>query len=181
MRLTSNFSYLQFRFRSPLAVFWILFLSALVSCGQQDDQREFEREAYSSPENFTETQNGNEIVREDPDDWRIAPFFEGLVDEITPAWPNPVQSTDAVNLQVTLSGTQSVTGLTVFSFNHETGDPVGPLFDDQGTHDFGILSIQFNANELFEFSNPESKKGLYRVILYDRNRNVISYGDIMVN
>ncbi|MEX0769281.1 MAG: hypothetical protein WD035_01020 [Balneolaceae bacterium] len=162
-------------------MFWILFLSALVSCGQQDDQREFEREAYSSPENFTETQNGHEIVREDPDDWRIAPFFEGLVDEVTPAWPNPVQSTDAVNLQVTLSGTQSVMGFTLYPLDPETGELRAPIFDDQGTHDFGILSIQFNANELFEFTNPESRVDLYRVVLFDRNGNIISYGDIMVN
>lgn len=61
-----------------LAAFGSILLTA---CGQDDDQRDFENEAFSLPEGFTETDGSGQIVdeNEDPDDWRTAPFFQGLV------------------------------------------------------------------------------------------------------
>ncbi|MEX0994236.1 MAG: hypothetical protein WD599_01830 [Balneolaceae bacterium] len=163
-----------------MTVFGILFFFTLSGCGNQDDQREFEREAYQPPENFTETQNGSEVKNRDPDDWRIAPFFEGSV-EVTPAWPNPVQSTDAVHLQLYF-GIESVRVLRLFAYHHGQQLSLNEILEeDLGMHSSALIDLQFNAAELIPFDNPESRAGLYRVILLDGNQNVITYGDIKVN
>ncbi len=64
-----------------------------VSCGQDDDQREFEQEAFQLPDGITETEGNGSIISEDPDDWRTSPFFQGLV-FVDPAFPNPVSIGD---------------------------------------------------------------------------------------
>lgn len=153
----------------------ILLLSA---CGQTDEQRQFERDALSAPDGYTETNSTGEILENDPDDWRVAPFFQGLV-EVNPAYPNPVQTTDRVNIEFTVTGIESVMGLEVAVYYQQGTlrtiyqEPSSPLQP-------GITLIQFQAAELGRFDSSESTIGLHRVVLFDNNGNIISYGDIMV-
>lgn len=183
MRLTSNFSFSIYRNRTLGFIGSLpLFFFFLISCGQQDDQREFERQAHSPPENFTETQDGNEIINEDPDDWRIAPFFEGQL-EVAPAWPNPVQSTDAVHFQVDLSyGIESLRLLRLRVYHYDLQNPFRHLREEElGINSSILIDLQFTASELSLFNTPGEREGLYRVILFDERDNVITYGDIQVN
>ena len=90
----------------------LFIIIALSSCGQDDEQREFEQQAFQLPENITETEGNGTIINEDPDDWRTSPFFQGLV-FVSPAFPNPVSIGDQLSLEVEVSGIDAVSGLTV--------------------------------------------------------------------
>ena len=164
------------RFLLPL-----LFLLALTSCGQDDDQREFENEAFQLPEGITETSGNGEIISEDPDDWRTSPFFAGLI-FVNPAFPNPVTIGDQLSLEIEISGIDAVSGLTV-----------AVLIDDAANAQFrslysinqnplppGLTSININPVELGRFNSPESARGIHRLIIFDNRQNIISYGDVRV-
>src|SRR5690625_1028728 len=83
------------------ALYMIVPLLFLLSCGQDEAQLQFEREAFGEPSGFTKTSGTGEIDREnvDEDDWRISPFFSGLVYSVDPIYPNPVLSNDRLTLQ----------------------------------------------------------------------------------
>jgi len=167
-------------FFTPLVLFTLMIL-ALSGCGQDDDQREFEQEAFQLPEGITETEGNGDIVSEDPDDWRTSPFFQGLV-FVSPAFPNPVSIGDQLNLEIEVSGIDAVSGLTV-----------AVLIDDAANAQFrslytvnqnplppGLTSIPINPIELGRFNSPESARGIHRLIIYDNRQNIISYGDVRV-
>lgn len=163
---------MRYRFRL-LSVLFLFCLAA--GCNQNEDQRNFEREAYNLPQNFTETTSDKEIISEDPDDWRVAPFFQGLV-EIDPAYPNPVAVTDVVRIDYVITGIEAVSGITVVVF-FENGEQREVYRDSTSPLPPGVSVIPINASELRQFP---SSRGLQRVIILDRNQNVISYGDIMI-
>lgn len=150
----------------------------IVSCNQSDDQRKFEQEAISLPENITETNENGEIVEghEDPDDWRIAPFFQGVV-YVDPPFPNPMLSTDRINLYIQVTGVDGVSGLRVLvlynenSFREVYQDPQSPL-------PTGLTSVSLSALEIAQF--PNNPEGLYRIIIEDRNGAIITYGDVRI-
>lgn len=158
------------------SLFFVLTLFLLIGCSQGSDQREFEQDAFREAEGFTETDSRGEIIREDPDDWRIAPFFQGLV-EIDPAYPNPVQSNNQISLDLIITGVESVSGLRIFAYYGANNirqiyeDPRRPLST-------GLTSIPLNPLDIARLS--ESPQGLYRIIVLDANENVITYGDIRV-
>ncbi len=152
----------------------------LVSCSGSDDQREFERQALSPASGFTETDASGALTGNvDPDDWRISPFFQGLV-EIQPAFPNPVQTTENVTIEITVTGVEAVRGLNImvwFEGGHVPSvyqDPSNPLQP-------GLIVARFSALELSRFGNGgDGARGLKRVLIFDGNDNLISYGDIKV-
>lgn len=156
-----------------LPLLTVLFLG---SCNQASDQRDFERAAFSLPEGITETDERGEIINNDPDDWRIAPFFQGLV-EVDPAYPNPVQSTDQFSLDVIVTGVESVSGLIVYAY-YENNNIRNVYNDLRRPIPPGLTSIPISALDVARFR--ENPQGIYRIILLDSNENIISYGDIRV-
>jgi hypothetical protein len=157
----------------------IIFLTVLfiAGCNSSSDQREFERSAFSIPEGITETNNQGGVIRRDPDDWRVAPFFQGII-EIEPAYPNPVLSTDQVRINRIVTGVESISGLRVFVF-YETGN-VRPIEEDpRRPLPPGLDVIILDPQLIAEF--PENPQGLYRIVITDLNENVITYGDIRVD
>jgi hypothetical protein len=157
----------------------ILSVSLLVfasGCNQSSDQRDFERAAYSEPDGFTRTNAQGQVSERDPDDWRVAPFFQGLID-IDPAYPNPVQSNDQVSIDLIVTGVESVSGLRVFAFYGPNNLSI--LFEDQRRPlPPGLTAIPLSPLDIAQF--PENPQGLYRVVVTDGNENVITYGDIRV-
>lgn len=158
----------------------LVVLLLLQGCGQDDDQQQFEQEAFQLPEGITETENGTP-QNEDPDDWRTSPFFSGLV-EVTPAYPNPVLTTEQLTIDVNISGIDAVSTITVAvliadgsnsqlrPLNSITENPVPP----------GLSTLRINPVQLGRFNTAESARGLHRIILYDNRDNIISYGDVRV-
>lgn len=166
--------------RNPVLLICCFLAFLLVAgCGQNRDQRDFENQAFRSPDGFTQTNANGQVVDEDPDDWRIAPFFQGLV-EVRPAYPNPVQTTGQISIDVEVTGIESVSGLRVIVFHH-IEEVIEPIFIDQRAPlPPGLTVVPINPVELGRFNNVESALGLHRVIVTDGNENIITYGDIMV-
>lgn len=157
----------------PFGFFLLIFISG---CNQSSDQRDFERAAFSEPEGFTQTDNSGAVISSDPDDWRIAPFFQGLT-EVDPAYPNPVQTTGQISIDMIVTGVESVSGLRVFAFYGPNNLQI--IFEDlRRPLPPGLTSIPLSPLDVAQF--PENPQGLYRIIVTDSNENVITYGDIRV-
>ncbi|MEX2574391.1 MAG: hypothetical protein WD317_08840 [Balneolaceae bacterium] len=157
----------------------LLFLFPLLSsCTDNDDQRAFERQAFQMPDSYTETDGSGEVTgAEDPEDWQTAPFFRGLV-EVRPAFPNPVQTTDPVEIELLVTGIESrVNGLIAYVVldSGYISDPLDTI--DENPVQPGIRHLRFPAQYLARFNDP---RGLRRIVIFDRNDNIISYGDIEV-
>lgn len=167
-----NFYRLQVAFVS-------LFIFLAVSCTQSDEQREFERQAISLPENFTQTKNNGEVVEgnTDPDDWRIAPFYQGIVYIDTPPFPNPLLSNQRLNIEVEVPGFDALSGLNVIVlYNGNTPKLLYSYISPPVPT--GTTSISLDALNIAQF--PQNPAGLYRIILEDDDGNIISYGDIKI-
>ncbi len=168
------YSFLKFK----LLIFILFTVYVIAGCSQNDSQREFERQAYNLASGITQTNDRGEIVdgNRDPDDWRVAPFFQGLV-IVDPAFPNPVQSNGRIFINLQVTGIDAVSGLRAFvlydtsniRFLHE--EPSFPLMT-------GLYTISLNPLAIAQFQ--ENPQGIYRIILEDFNRNIITYGDIQI-
>ena len=151
----------------------------LASCSNNEEQENFENRAFSSPvENFTETGPDGDILDEDPDDWRISPFFAGLV-QVDPAYPNPVKSTIEFTIRIKISTIESINGIEIVALdeqrNFRTLDLNTEIPLPPGFHEFEIDPIGF-TNTGVRANTP----GLHRVFIFDLNDNMLTYGDIMV-
>lgn len=155
----------------------ILLIATVLGCTRNDAQRDFEQEAYSSANNYTETTSQGAVVSTDEDDWRTSPLFQGLI-EINPPFPNPVVTSQYVQFEVGVTGVQSVSGIEVlvrlddgsFRSLYQSFETLQP-----GTTVFQINPIEFGIN-----GTPEGARGLNRVYIFNGNNQMISYGDIMV-
>ncbi|MEX0779158.1 MAG: hypothetical protein WD491_08440 [Balneolales bacterium] len=148
-------------------------------CSRNEDQVQFEREAFITPEGFTEANSLREIVGpEDPDDWRISPMFQGFLEVKVPAHPNPTQG-DFVHIELLIYGIESINGLMVESVN-ERNEFQQLYFHGRGTLEPGILTISFDPIRFSPSRVYSDARGLNRVLIYDQNDNLITYGDVMV-
>lgn len=149
---------------------------ATAGCNQSSDQREFERAAFTVAEGITETNSSGEVINRDPDDWRIAPFFQGLI-EFEPAFPNPALTSQQIRINRVVTGVESISGIRVFVIPESNNlriieeDPRTPLPP-------GLDVILLDPLLIAEF--PENPQGLYRIVITDINENVITYGDIRI-
>lgn len=145
------------------------------SCTQSDEQREFEEKALSLPENITETADNGAIVdnNTDPDDWRIAPFFQGVI-QVDPPFPNPLLTTQQLTININ-AGIDAASALRILVLYNERSlrviYPSSPLPS-------GTTVIYLSALDIARFN--ENAEGLYRVIIEDGDENIITYGDIKI-
>lgn len=154
----------------------LLFILMMAGCNQSSDQREFEQAAFNEPIGFTETNDRGEVINRDPDDWRISPFFQGLV-EVDPPYPNPALSNERLSIDRVITGIESVSGFRILAF-YGTSD-IRFIFDDfRRPLPTGLESVPLEPLDIAQFA--ESPQGLYRIIIMDANENVITYGDIMI-
>lgn len=158
--------------------FSLLFIALFISgCNNNDAQDAFEREAYGLVENITETDFQGNILSVDADDWRISPVYTGLA-TIEPVFPNPLPYGSArqgeLILQMKGGLSSSFVELGYLDFNNRWTQI-----------DFQENIIEFSANtfrvstEVFG-STPELARGIYRLLLFDGNQRIITYGDIMI-
>lgn len=160
----------------------LLLISFLGSCTRNDAQREFEKEAYALPQNYTKTNNQGEVLEVDEDDWRTSPLYQGLI-EIEPPFPNPTTTNQSVQFDVYVTGVNSVDGIQVwFFYDNLDGNNRDRiiLYENFETLQPGLTTFQINPIEFAEFGNVEGARGLNRVYIFSGNQQMISYGDIMV-
>lgn len=159
----------------------ILLLFSAAACGQNDDQRDFEREAFSLPTGITETNDRGEIIdgNEDPDDWRIAPFFAGLFFFDGLPGPNPVAIGDRITFNISSPFIDGISFLEIIVLIQD-----GTTFQPRsvyGPASFDLSeSISIDPVRFGRTGTAESARGMHRIVLLDGRENVISYGDVLV-
>ncbi|MDZ7715655.1 MAG: hypothetical protein U5J95_05520 [Balneolaceae bacterium] len=161
-------------------VIMLLCSGLLISCSKSNDQRKFEKQALSFPENITEyNANGQPIEnRDDPDDWRIGPDFSGLIKIQTPAHPNPVNLNSSITIDIDVAGFEAINGLEIYVFR-DPANLIGPIFiSDQSPLPPGVTTVILDPSQ---FAQSGSGSQLYRILIYDNRENLISYGDLQVN
>lgn len=160
------------------AIYLIFILIYLLSgCSQNSDQREFERAAFSEPSGITETNERGEIINNnnDPDDWRISPFFQGDVDIIPPPFPNPVQSNDIITIEIQVYVLDRISEIYLRVYQPPNMYPV----DEQRQITTGGTTFRI-ISKLIAPPNQPDPAGTYRLIIQDESENVITYGDIEI-
>lgn len=153
-----------------------LLLLLLYGCGNNDAQRQFEQEAFQRPSGITETEPNGTVISDDPDDWRIAPDFQGLV-EVSPAFPNPVLTNEQLRIEFTALGIVAVSGLEV-AVLFEDGSIRSLFIDNSEDLPPGLQVIPIDPQQLGRFQSEIT--GLHRILIFDLNRKIISYGDVEV-
>lgn len=158
-------------------IFFIIPVIALflVSCSNDDAQSDFESQAYGEAANFTETSFQGDIVRIDSDDWRISPLYIGLI-TVQPAYPNPIQYGSNLELEVDLNGLP-VNSVLELGFLNPSNQWIflqqQEVIFDFDTKVFRIDTRQFGGS-------AEQARGLRRMLLFDGNQRLITYGDILI-
>ncbi len=151
----------------------------IISCSGNDAQRDFESDAYNStPSGITRTSSQGEVISVDPDDWRISPFFQGLV-EITPPFANPAQLGTPINFEVQVTGVQGVSGLDV-QVRYSNGDWNNLYLSNDNPLQPGLTTFQINPIALSRDGSDNLARGIHRIFFFDFNQRLISYGDIEV-
>ncbi len=165
------------KFFSPLILLAILLVSA-ISCTRNDAQQEFEQEAYRMPDGITETEYDGKVISEDEDDWRISPMFQGSLRIDAPPHPNPVQTSQVLNIEIYVLSQQAVSEIHVY-VRYQDGSP--QLVDSQfEISSPGVYSFRIDPLDFGEFRDPESARGDHRILIYNGRDQIISYGDVRV-
>lgn len=159
----------------------------LLSCSKSDDQRQFENEAWTTPENITKTDSHGNIEQTDPDDWRISPVYSGLIRVDNPAYPNPTPYNSS-NLKIELY----VTSLQFFEFTNSIEVYAFKFPDDSNIYNpidiiqdlsssSSLFSINLSGQLIANSSGGGNSSGIYRILIFDEGRrNLITYGDIEI-
>ncbi len=147
----------------------------LGSCQQDSAQQQYEAEAYGPIEGYTETDLQQNILSEDKKDWQVSPYYEGLI-QILPLFPNPISYGGTAYLEMTLNGApvQSYVELGYLNFNNQWI----PLQQEIVSSEFELITFVIDSRNFG--SSAELARGLHRLLLYDGNQRLITYGDIFI-
>ena len=168
--------------RNLIAGLLVIFISLGSGCSKSDEQKKFEEHAFATPEQITEMPSDPRqgVISEDPDDWRISPMYQGLIDVSIPAYPNPVSVNSLLQIELYIRGIESIPGLDIFVF--QTPDRlVGPVDTyDQSSLNPGTLSVRLDPSGFSNTGTLQGAIGLHRILIFDGRENLITYGDVRV-
>ncbi|MBK98349.1 MAG: hypothetical protein CL672_06105 [Balneola sp.] len=159
-----------------LILYSFLFLWLLLSSCQQDSaQQQYEAEAYGPVEGYTQTDLQQNVLSHDKKDWQVSPYYEGLI-RILPLFPNPINYGGTAYLEMTLNGApvQSYVELGYLNYNNQWI----PLQQETVSSEFELVTFVIDSRNFG--SNAELARGLHRLLLYDGNQRLITYGDILI-
>ena len=171
--------------RSKIA-FLLFVLSGLLfsGCSKSDDQRKFEQEALRQPQNITETDGSGKITgSSDPDDWRIGPMYQGLINignfsEPQPPFPNPVNFYSDLHIYFSQLVSDEITRLEIYKLTEFNNRQVVRVYDEfEINSTFNDLRISASSIADGEGSGASDT---YRILIYDGRGNLITYGDVEV-
>lgn len=170
-------------------LFYLLFLFCagcllISACSKSDDQREFENQALSEPQGITETDTEGNVINDDPDDWRISPMYQGLITIGTPdnqpPFPNPLYFNKDLEINIYIRSLETLNRLEIYAFElpSEANSPTIAVRDDISSPTLETFTL---SGQLISGSSGGSQaSGLYRIIIYDGQQNVVTYGDIQI-
>ncbi|MEP0545936.1 MAG: hypothetical protein ABJF88_03325 [Rhodothermales bacterium] len=152
-------------------------LCLLPACDTNAGQDEFFLESQLSPSGITRTSASGEILGEsDPDDWRVAPAFQGSV-EVVPASPNPVDRNGLVTIVVQDTFDDALTGgVRATGFTDTNPRQFVELDRDDGNGPFYTLT--FSPTLLRQTGGDAAR--LFRIRIFTTDSRIVSYGDIEV-
>jgi len=159
-----------------LIPFTLLLLGLLLTTCQQDSaQQQYEAEAYGPIEGYTQTDLQQNVLSQDKKDWQVSPYYEGLI-RILPLFPNPISYGGTAYLEMTLNGApiQSYVELGYLNFNNQWI----PLQQETVSSEFELVTFVIDSRNFG--SSVELARGLHRLLLYDGNQRLITYGDIFI-
>ncbi|PAU95832.1 hypothetical protein CK503_01890 [Aliifodinibius salipaludis] len=163
----------------------ILFLAGFLivaGCSKSDDQREFENQALVPPfKGITEmtsqgekTENGNI----DSDDWNISPRYIQRISVLTPAYPNPINYGQTMQITIDFGYDNTANEIAFFAKSQNTSESqLQFLFRESDLSiidTFSINTAQFAQESGVGLSN------IYRIFIYDGKDNLITYGDVKI-
>lgn len=169
-------------FNSPAGFLPVLLLCLVIqACTVNQDQEQFENEAFTLPSNFTPTDVHGDIdeERKDPDDWRIGPMFSGAVEILYPANPNPVTFNSHFEIELWFNSSDRISGLNVLAFRDNPEQPMFILEEPGSDIDNGVFSIRLTPADFH--TEGVGTEPLYRILIFDANENLITYGDVKIN
>lgn len=161
-----------------IAILMSTLLMSSLSCKRDSAQDNYERQAFGQPENFTRTDSNGNILVNDPDDWRIAPMFQGLVDIVSPAYPNP-STGQRFTIEIMISGFDAVNGLEVYTRDLRNV-PFMIYQDSRRPLPPGIVDLFIEPTWLVQSRVYSEAIGLHRIFIYEGSGNLITYGDLKV-
>lgn len=161
-----------------IPTYLLVIIILLSACIKDEAQTEFENEAYRVPSGITQTSAQNEVLSVDPDDWRVSPFFQGLV-EVLPPFQNPAQLGTTINFEIRVTGVQGVSGLDVM-VRYPNGKFSTIFLSNDNPLEPGLTTFQINPIALSQDGSDNLARGLHRIFFFDFNQRLISYGDIEV-
>ncbi|WP_445664633.1 hypothetical protein [Fodinibius sp. AD559] len=175
------------RFFPYLTVLFLAGFLFVAGCSKSDDQREFENQSLSAPNDYTVTPTEGEITDNDPDDWRISPMYRGFINigtgisSFEPPYPNPMGFNQELTINIYLSKIDNLDRIKVYSFEHpsDAGKTLLAVRDDITSPSL-VTPIRLNGEEISGKSGGSQANGLYRIRILDGNLNVITYGDIKI-
>ncbi|NGP88567.1 hypothetical protein [Fodinibius halophilus] len=157
----------------------------LLNCSKSDDQRDFESEAFTTPDGITHTNTSGKVVGNvDNDDWNISPMYRGLLQvksNITDyPHPNPLGYNEDLTLQVKSNVSDAVEGMKIYKFRFPK-NANSFLIKELNDTDLGsaITTITIDGALIAENSSADART-TYRILIYDNKENLISYGDIRI-
>lgn len=161
--------------RLLIPTFFLVLGLMLTSCQQDSAQQQFEAEAYGPAEGYTETDLQQNVLSQDKQDWRVSPYYEGLI-RVLPLFPNPISYGGTAYLEMTLNGApvQSYVELGYLNFNNRWI----PLQQETVGSEFELVTFVIDSRNFG--SSAELARGLHRLLLYDGNQRLITYGDIFI-
>lgn len=146
------------------------------SCTNNDDQNRFEAEAYSVPSGYTETDSQRNIINTDEDDWRISPLYAGLIRVVDPPFPNPVTYGLEFEIYIRVDAAPAGSSIQLYYFNDRDTRPT--ILDSQPVvDDFDDVVFRITTDH---FGTGTQARGLHRLLVFDGNQRIISYGDLLI-
>ena len=161
--------------RLHIPSFFLLVGLIFGSCQQDSAQRQYEAEAYGVVEGYTQTDLQQNILSQDKQDWRVSPYYEGLI-RVLPLFPNPISYGGTAYLEMTLNGApvQSYVELGYLNYNNRWVH----LQQQTVRSEFELVTFVIDSRNFG--SSAEVARGLHRLLLYDGNQRLITYGDIFI-
>lgn len=168
----------------PLLIWASILLLISAGCSKSDEQREFENGALATPSGITESNAGGDITgNKDADDWRIAPMYRGLIQvgfSDSPApHPNPLDYNENLTLQIKFNASEPVNAIEIRKFRLPSDAQYAQLrfFQQDELSTFNTFTIE--GKTIAETAGSEGSD-IYRLLIYDSNQNMISYGDVRI-
>ncbi|TNE73229.1 hypothetical protein EP331_05030 [bacterium] len=160
-------------------LFIALFFSiSLISCDIANQQDKFEQEAFKTPSGITQTTSDGVISSSDADDWRIAPLFGNAIEVMRPAYPNPTVN-QTVRVEFLVSGIDAVQGMVGYVLRQDR--TLSHIYQNSNTTlPVGSIVVQIDPSLFAVSGNLSGAIGVHRLIFYDLNDRIITYGDVQV-